>query len=80
MPRQRTVGRRQHAALRQFRHFLLIIGGELVATGNIARRARQRIGKDAADLRARGRRKRTAVAANKVARPVRAMVRSISRL
>src|SRR5438045_5589728 len=57
MPRQRTVGRRQHAALRQFRHFLLVIG-DLVATGNVAGRARQRIGKDTADLRVRGRRNR----------------------
>src|SRR3954453_2490633 len=57
MPRQGTVGRRQHAALRQFRHFLLVIG-ELVTTRNVAGRARQRIGKDAAGLRVRGRRER----------------------
>jgi hypothetical protein len=58
LARQRTIGRRQHAALRQFRHFLFVVGLLLVAAGNVAGRARRGIGKDIADLRARGRRKR----------------------
>jgi len=55
--RQRTVGRRQQAALRQFRHFLFVVRHRLIAAGNVAGRPRL-IGKDVADLRARGRRKR----------------------
>src|SRR6202158_1877189 len=60
LPRQRTVGRGQQPALRQFRHFLLVVGQLLllIATGNVAGRARRGIGKDIADLRARRRRKR----------------------
>src|ERR1019366_5508739 len=44
LPRQRTIGRRQHAALRQFRHFLFVVGLLLlVAAGNVAGRARRGI-------------------------------------
>ena len=54
LPRQRPVGRRQHPALRQFRHLFLVVGRRLlVAAGNAAGRARRGIGKDIADLRAR---------------------------
>ena len=54
LPRQRTIGRRQQAALRQRRHFLFVVGRSLllIATGNVAGRARRRLGKDIADLRA----------------------------
>ena len=55
--RRQTAG--QQAALRQRRHFLFVVGLLLLAAaGNIAGRTRRRIGKDIADLRARGRRKR----------------------
>ncbi len=60
LPRQRTIGRRQQPALRQFRHFFFIVGRRLrlAAAGNIAGRARRRLRKDIADLRLRRRRKR----------------------
>ena len=60
LPRQRPVRRRQQAAARQLRHFLLVVGGRLrlIAARDRAGRTRRGIGKNIADLRARGRRKR----------------------
>src|SRR5260221_4165159 len=45
LPRQRTIGRRQQPALRQFRHFFFIVRRRLrlAAAGNIAGRARRRV-------------------------------------
>ena len=58
LPRQRTVGSWQQAASRQFRHLLFILGDLLLtAARNVAGWPRL-IGKDVANLRARGRRKR----------------------
>jgi hypothetical protein len=60
LPRRRTVRRRQQAAARQFRHFLVVIRQLLllIAARDRTRRPQRGIGKNIADLRARGRRKR----------------------
>src|SRR3954452_2341586 len=53
LPRGRTIGRRQQTALRQLRHFLVVVRLlllDLLAAGNIARRARRRIGIHVAEL------------------------------
>ena len=58
----------QEAALRQLRNILFFVRRRLLllpATRNTAGRARRRIGKDIADLRARGRRKRDRHGGNK---------------
>jgi hypothetical protein len=57
LPWQRSIGRRQQPALRQFRHLFFVVGLR-AATGNGAGRTRRGIGKNIADLRARRRRKR----------------------
>jgi hypothetical protein len=65
LPRQRAIGRRQETSARQFRHFFFVVrSGLLAAAGNAARRP-WLIGKDIANLRAGGRRKRNREASDK---------------
>ena len=83
LPRRRTVGRRQQPAARQFRHFFVVVGRLLLrlAAAGMAPGGRGGGSEKILPICAcAGGASEIVVAATRAAKPVRAMVRNISRL